>query len=78
VGEAGVEAQRGERGEPGAADGGVLLALDVARQDDAPLDPGRAQHLERTLPRGTSGRIYGASKVACEVLLDAYANAYGF
>jgi UDP-glucose 4-epimerase len=34
--------------------------------------------LDEEFPRGTSGRIYGASKVACEVLLDAYANAYSF
>jgi UDP-glucose 4-epimerase len=43
-------------------------------------DLAQPQHspLTEAFPLGSSGRIYGASKVACEVLLDAYANAYGF
>ena len=42
------------------------------------LSQPQTKPIDEDFPRGTSGRIYGASKVACEVLLDAYANAYGF
>jgi UDP-glucose 4-epimerase len=34
--------------------------------------------LTEEFPIGSSGRVYGASKVAAEVLLDAWANAYQF
>jgi UDP-glucose 4-epimerase len=48
----------------------TLGVNDLAQPQPKPLD--------EDFPRGSTGRIYGASKVACEVLLDAYANAYGF
>jgi len=48
----------------------TLGVNDLAQPQPAPLP--------EAFPLGSSGRIYGASKVACEVLLDAYANAYGF
>jgi nucleoside-diphosphate-sugar epimerase len=48
----------------------TLGVYDLSQPQPAPID--------ETFPLGSSGRIYGASKVACEALLDAYANAYGF
>jgi UDP-glucose 4-epimerase len=38
----------------------------------------QTQPLTEDFPIGSTGRVYGASKVACEVLLDAWANAYRF
>jgi nucleoside-diphosphate-sugar epimerase len=43
---------------------------DLSQPQSAPL--------AETFPIGSGGRIYGASKVACEQLLWAYAQEYGF
>jgi nucleoside-diphosphate-sugar epimerase len=43
---------------------------DLSQPQDAPL--------AETFPIASGGRIYGASKVACEQLLWAYSRAYGF
>ena len=48
----------------------TLGVHDLAQPQTAPLT--------EEFPVGGTGRVYGATKVACEVLLDAYASEYGF